>query len=103
MEIPNPTLYNWENWTASFEITGHLVAALLRQTEFKTGYHAMLLWDGLGGVWCRHVQYAQTALEEAIVASPALYAHQLQWGTKTLAWLTVSPSTANGTKLGGQD
>ena len=46
LEIPNLTLSAWENWTDSCVVTGHLITALHRRTEFKTGDHSMILWEG---------------------------------------------------------
>ena len=43
MKVPNPTLSTRENWTAYFFVTGHLVAALHRRTDFKTRYYSMIL------------------------------------------------------------
>ena len=36
LALPDPTLTDPENWTASCVITGHLVAALRGQMEFRT-------------------------------------------------------------------
>ena len=66
MEISNPDLSAWENWLSSCSITGHLVAAIRGWTEFKTGYHSMLLQEGCGERRYRQVQELQTALEEAM-------------------------------------
>ena len=48
LEIPKPTMLAWENWTYSCVITGHLVVALQGTTEFKSGYHALILQEGHG-------------------------------------------------------
>ena len=56
MEIPNTDMSAWENWLASCFFTGHLVAALRGRTEFKTGYHSMLLKEGCGERSYRQVQ-----------------------------------------------
>ena len=36
-------------------------------------------------------------------AAPALDTRQLRWGTKLGAWITMLPSTVNGTYLGDQE
>ena len=81
-------------------VTGHLVAALWRQTYFKTGEHSMILRERQGDIRSRCVQDTQTALEEAMVAAPTLDACRMRWRTKIGAWLAVVPSTVNGTELG---
>ena len=46
MEIPDPTKTAPENWTASFVITVHFVAALRYQEEFRTADHSACLREG---------------------------------------------------------
>ena len=43
LALPEPTLTDPENWTALCVITGHLVAALRGQVEFRTVDHAACL------------------------------------------------------------
>ena len=43
LTILNPNFSTWENWTASCVVTGHLIAYICRQTEFKTRDQYMLL------------------------------------------------------------
>ena len=44
--LPDLTLTDPENWTASYVIIGHLVAALRVQVEFWTSYHSECIWEG---------------------------------------------------------
>ena len=46
LALPNPTQTAPENWTASCVITGHLVAALRGQVEFRTADHSSCLREG---------------------------------------------------------
>ena len=39
LTLNEPTMTSPENWTASYVITGHLVAALRGQVEFRTSDH----------------------------------------------------------------
>ena len=39
LALPDPSQTAPENWTASCVITGHLVAAIRGQVEFRTAYH----------------------------------------------------------------
>ena len=43
LALPDPTMTSPENWTASCVITGHLVAALRGQVEFRTADHSACL------------------------------------------------------------
>ena len=83
MVIPQPTLSAWENWIASCFITGHLVAALRRRTEFNTVDNYMLLLEGQGDIRSHHVQGAQTALDEAMAEALTLDSCWMRQGTKT--------------------
>ena len=46
---------------------------------------------------------AEEALKAALEGDPALHARHMQRAAKTGAWLTVMPSTVNGTELGPQE
>ena len=41
--LPDPTKIAGPNWTASYVITGHLVAALYWTADFWSGDHALLM------------------------------------------------------------
>ena len=44
--LPNPTWTAEEIWTASCVITGHLIVALRRTAESRSGNHALLMGEG---------------------------------------------------------
>ena len=46
IELPDPTKTAPKNWTASCVITGHIVAALRGQKEFRTSDHAVYMREG---------------------------------------------------------
>ena len=48
-------------------------------------------------------QRAEKALTAKIAGALVQGARRLRWKTKTGAWLTVQPSTVNGTELGAQE
>ena len=92
-----------ENWTASCVITGHLVAALRGQVEFRTADHSAFLQEGWMAVrGCGQI-WAEEALTAALEGAPVLHARHLQRAANTGAWLTVQTSTVNGTDLGAQE
>ena len=92
-----------ENWTASCVITGHLIAALRVQGEFRTADHLACLRESRTSVWRKSTQRAEEALASTTARGPVQGAHQLRQATKTGAWLTVQPSTVNGTDMGVQE
>ena len=63
----------------------------------------MILRKGEGDIQSRHLQYAQTALEEAMATAPTLDYHCLRRGTNMGTWLTVLLSSLNGMDLGYQE
>ena len=99
LSLPGPSQTAPENWTASCVITGHLVAALRFQVEFRTADHSACLWEGRTAVWQRGQQQAEEALTAVLEGGPVLHASRMQQATKTRACLTVQPSTVNGTEL----
>ena len=46
ISLPAPTRIAGANWTASYVITGHLVAALRWTAEFWLGNHSLLMGEG---------------------------------------------------------
>ena len=92
-----------ENWTRSCVITGHLVAALRGQKEFRVAYHSTCLREGSTALGKRSVLLAEEDLAETLAGCVVQGAHQLQRAPNTGAWLTVQPSTINGTELGAQE
>ena len=65
----DPTRTAGENWTASFIITVHLVAALCGTDEFRSGDHALLMGEGREEIRQKHAKAAKTALGEAQAAA----------------------------------
>ena len=51
----------------------------------------------------RGEQRAEAALTAALEGGPVLQARRMRRAAKTGAWITVLPSTVNGTDLGAQD
>ena len=103
LALPDPSQTSPENWTAPCVITGHLVAALRGQVEFRTADHSACLREGRTAVRRRGQRRAEEALTAALEGPLVLHAHRLQRLTKTGAWVTVQPSTVNGTELGAQE
>ena len=101
--LHKPTWDAGENCTASCIITGHLVAALRRTAEFRSGNHALIMWEGREDMQHRHVEEAETDLVEARAASSNPDAQRLGRIQRTGAWLLVLPLNVNGTELGEQE
>ena len=65
--------------------------------------HPACLWEVRTAVWQRSQHWAEEALAETLEGAPVQRAHRLRQATKTRAWLTVQPSTVNGTNMGAQE
>ena len=89
LDLSDPSQTAPENWTASCVITGHLVAALRGQVEFRTEDHLTCLREGRTEVWQRGQRRAEEALTDALEGGPVLHARRLQRATNTRAWQTV--------------
>ena len=103
MDLPDPTQTAPENWQASCVITGHLMSALRGQVPFRTTDHAACLRDGRAAVRRQNAAKAVASLETTIARAPVEVTRRMRRATKTGAWLTVQPSTVNGTELGSQE
>ena len=79
------------------------MSALRGQVPFRTADHAACLQDGRAAVRRQNVAKAMVSLETSISRAPVEVTRQLRRATKTGAWLTVQPSTVNGTELGAQE
>ena len=103
LALTDPTQNPPENWTASCVITGHLVAALRGQVEFRTAEHSACLREGWTAMRRRRQSWAEEALAAALEGDPVLHARCMRRAANTEAWITVLPSTVNGTDLGAQE
>ena len=95
--LPDPTQTVKDNWTASCVITGHLVAALRGTAEFWLGYHDLLIGEVRDEIRQRHAEDTETALGEAQAVASTEDARRMGQIMRTGAWLSVLPSTINGT------
>ena len=102
LTLPCSTLTALDNWKSSCVITGHLVAALREQVEFRTADHSACLREGRMAVWRRITKGAEEALAATIAGALVQGTRQLQRETKTGAWLTMQPSTVNRTEIGAK-
>ena len=69
IDTPNPTRTAGANWTASYVITGYLIAALHGMSEFRSGDHALLMREGMEEIKQRYVEEAEINLGEAWAAA----------------------------------
>ena len=70
---------------------------------FRTVDHVACLREGRSAVRRKSVAKAMASLEATTAGAPEVVTRRLRRATKTGAWLTVQPSTVNGTDLGAQE
>ena len=99
MDLPEPTLTAFENWTASCVITGHIVAALRGEDNLRAADHTSFLREGTEDVWKRYLMWAEMALTETLAGAPVQVSHLLRRVTNMRAWPMVHLSTLNRTEL----
>ena len=73
LALPDPTQTSPENWTASCVITGHLVASLRGQVEFRTADHSDFLREAQTAVRRREKVRAEESLTAALEGDPVLH------------------------------
>ena len=79
------------------------MSALRGQVPFRTADHKACLRYGRAAVRRQNIAKAVASPETTIARAPAVVTRWLRRATKTGAWLTVQPSTVNGTELGAQE
>ena len=103
ISLPESTWTAGVNCTESCMITGHLVTALCGTAEFRSGNHALLMGEGREEIRQRHAEEADNTLGEARTAASKSDTRRLGRIQQKGAWLSVIPSTVNGTELGVQE
>ena len=82
LALTDPTQTAPDNSTASCVITGHLVAALRGQVEFRTADHSACLWEGRTADLRRSQHRAEEALAAKLERTLFQRACRLQQATK---------------------
>ena len=101
--LPDPTHTDRYNWTASCVITGNLLVALHGMDEFWSGGHPPLMVEGRDEILQQHAKAAEKELGDARAAASTDDAHRMVRIMQAEDWLSVFPSTVNGTALGSQE
>ena len=101
--LPDLTLSAKDIWSASCDVTIHLVATLQVCTEFWAGDHDIVIKNGRADIRHRNSLNSMGALADVMVTLPDTEAHWMQWGSKIISWIIVQISTVNWMDLGVQD
>jgi len=103
LALPNPTTTAESNWKASTLICGHLVAALRGTTDFRSEDHTSTMQSGKAELRMRNLKVYDEKLATILKPMTATKSRTICRGKETGAWLSVLPSTVNGTVLSAQE
>ena len=91
------------NWTSSTVICGHFVAAIRGRVEFRSADHQQIWNSGIAEMKKRQLEVSSEKLGTILRAQPEGRRRTIRRGEQTGAWLSVLPSTVNGTELSAQE
>ena len=70
---------------------------------FRSGYHALLMVEGREEIQLQHTEEYEIALGDTRATASKTDAQRMGKIHRTGAWLSMLPSTVNGTELGAQE
>ena len=102
MEIPYPTYMAKGTCTVSCMVTGHLSVSLWGHVKFRSGGHVQILTDGTKYMRWHKAQEVKEDLSTASVNLSLKEILSLHFRRKIGSWISVVPSTLNGTEIGAK-
>jgi hypothetical protein len=103
LAIPDPTATAETNWSASTVICGHIIAAIRGTTIYRSADHLSVLKNGKAELRKRSLESSKQAMESILQTLPTGESRTIRRGQQTGAWLSLLPSTVNGTELSAQE
>jgi hypothetical protein len=103
LALPNPTTAAESNWKSSTLICGHLVAALRGATDFRSEDNSATMQSGEAELKKPNQALHDEKLATLLRPMTAEKSRTISRGKETGAWLSVLPSTVNGTTLSAQE
>ncbi len=103
LAIPNPTTTAGDNWTATTVMCGHLIAAIHGTVESRSADHSAVMAAGKVKTQERKLSESTATLKTILSNLPDGQSRTIRRGEQTGAWLSVLPSTVNGTELSAQE
>jgi hypothetical protein len=99
--IPNPTTSARGNFMASTVVCGHLVAALRERVQFNGAEHKSVIKEGRAAIKINLTVVHDN--EFLLRPLPPEKKRIIERGQRTGAWISVQPSTINGTELSAEE
>eukprot|EP00978_Attheya_sp_CCMP212_P005533 scaffold12431_cov57-Attheya_sp.AAC.8 len=101
--IPNPTTSAGGNFMASTVVCGHLVAALRERVQFNGVEHKSVIKEGRAAIKINRTVVHDNELSCLLRPLPPEKKRIIERGRRTGAWISVQPSTVNGTELSAEE
>jgi hypothetical protein len=101
--IPNPTTSARGNFMASTVVCGHLVAALRERVQFNRAEHKSVIKEGRAAIKINRTVVHDNELSRLLRPLPPEKKRIIERGRRTGAWISVQPSTVNGTELSAKE
>jgi hypothetical protein len=101
--LPNPTVSGPANHKASILVCSHLLAAFRGTTEFCTVDHLSVRREVFQELQKRKNVECSESLASSLLLMPVETRRTIRRGKETGMWLTLAPSTVNGTELSSQE
>lgn len=103
MIIPNPVKSAEPNYKTSILASSHLLAAIRGVEEFRSADHASVMREVRSEVKTRNKAKNDKALNWIVSKLPCDDRRTIERGKQTGQWLSVLPSSVNGTELSAQE
>ena len=103
LALPDPTKSAKSNYEASILVNSHLLAALRGTEEFRSTDHVAVIKACRSELTSRRKTINDSALRTVISKLPPLLCRAIERSKLTGQWLSLSPSTVNGTELSAQE
>jgi hypothetical protein len=103
LALPNPTISGPANYDASILVCSHLLAAFRGTATFSTADHLSVRTEVFAELSKRKDAVYTERLASSLVPMPPDTRRTIRRGKETGMWLTLAPSTVNGTELSAQE
>ena len=101
--IPNPTTSAGGNFRASTIVCGHLVTSLRKRVTFNGAEHTSVIKEGRSAMRLCRTAVDDNELTRLLRNLPQEKRRIIERGRRTGAWISVQPSTVNGTELSAEE
>jgi hypothetical protein len=103
LALPDPTATAETNYHSSTVVCSHIIAAIRGTTTYRSADHLSVLKSGKAELRKRSVERSDKQMCAILLRLPKGESRIIRRGQETGAWLSLLPSTVNGTELSAQE